>query len=132
MRITARVLTMKRPAAFLLIAMTLSATDATLPDLQQMTAKFAPVELRVDTSKLSSGDRAALVKLIQAARVVNHIFLGQLWAGNPALYSKLQQYNTPLGKTRLDSFWLYKGPFSDLDDHKAFLPAVPARKPLGA
>ena len=35
-----------------LITMTLSAADATLPELQQMMAKFAPVDLRVDTSKL--------------------------------------------------------------------------------
>ena len=67
-------------AAVLLTAMTLSAADATLPQLQQMMAKFAPVDLRVDTSKLSVGDRAALVKLIDASRVVNHIFLEQMWS----------------------------------------------------
>jgi hypothetical protein len=119
-------------AAVLLTAMTLSAADATLPQLQQMMAKFAPVDLRVDTSKLSVGDRAALVKLIEASRILDHIFLGQMWAGNPALYEKLKQDSTPLGKARLEAFWLYKGPFSDLDDHAAFLPGVPARKPLGA
>ncbi len=119
-------------AAYLLIAMTLSAADATLPELQQMVAKFAPVDLKVDTSNLSIGDRAALAKLIEASRIVNRIFLRQMWAGNPALYEKLKQDTTPLGKARLDAFWLYKGPFSDLDDHKAFLAGVPARKPLGA
>jgi hypothetical protein len=119
-------------AACFLIAMTLSAAAATLPELQQMMAKFAPVELKVDTSHLSTGDRAALAKLIEASRIVNRIFLRQMWAGNPALYEKLKQDTTPLGKARLDVFWLYKGPFSDLDDHKAFLAGVPARKPLGA
>ena len=54
-------------ASCLLIAMTLSAADATLPELQQMMAKFAPVDLRVDTSHLSAGDRAALAKLIEAS-----------------------------------------------------------------
>jgi len=119
-------------ASCLLIAMTLSAADATLPELQQMMAKFAPVDLRVDTSHLSAGDRAALAKLIEASRILDRIFLRQMWAGNPALYEKLKQDTTPLGKARLDAFWLYKGPFSDLDDHNAFLPGVPARKPLGA
>lgn len=123
---------MKKFAAVFLIAMTLSAADATLPELQKMVAKFAPVDLRVDTSKLSPGDRGALVKLIEASRILDHIFLGQMWAGNPALYEKLKRDNTPLGKARLAAFWLYKGPFSDLDDHKAFLPGVPLRKPLGA
>ena len=119
-------------AAVFLIAMTLSAADATLPQLQQMMAKFASVDLRVDTSKLSTGDRAALAKLIEASRILDHMFLGQMWAGNPALYEKLKLDKTPLGKARLDAFWLYKGPFDDLDDHKAFLPGVPPRKPLGA
>ena len=127
---------LKKSAAVLSIAatlaMTLSAADATLPQLQQMMAKFAPVDLKVDTSKLSPGDRAALAKLIEASRILDHIFLAQMWAGNPALYEKLKRDTTPLGKARLDAFWLYKGPFSDLDDHKAFLPGVPDRKPLGA
>ena len=120
------------PIAMTLSATILSASDATLPQLRQMMAKFAPVDLRVDTSKLSLGDRAALAKLIEASRILNHLFLGQMWAGNPALYEKLKHDTTPLGKERLDVFWLYKGPFDDLDDHKAFLPGVPARKPLGA
>ena len=125
---------MKLAAVFLIIslAMTLSAADATLPQLQQMMAKFAPVELKVDTSKLSPGDQKALAKLVEASRILDHIFLGQMWAANPALYEKLKRDTTPLGKARLEAFWLYKGPFSDLDDHKAFLPGVPARKPLGA
>lgn len=123
---------MKKFAVVFLIAMTLSAADATLPQLQEMTAKFAPVELRVDTSRLSPGDRNVLVRLIEASRILNRIFLRQMWSGNPALYEKLKQDTTPLGKARLDAFWLYKGPFSDLDDHKAFLAGAPARKPPGA
>ena len=78
------------------------------------------------------GDRKALPKLVEAARVLNHLFLDQLWSGNRELYAKLQKDATPLGKARLHYFWLNKGPWSDLDDHAAFLPGVPARKPLGA
>ena len=37
-----------------------------------------------------------------------------------------------LGQARLELFQLYKGPWSDLDNHRAFLPGVPERKPLGA
>jgi hypothetical protein len=97
-----------------------------------MTSRFAPVELRVDTSKLSADDRAALAKLIEASHIINQIFMKQLWAGNPALDNKLRADTTPLGKARLDYFILNKGPWTDLDEHKAFLPGVPERKPLGA
>ena len=112
--------------------MTLTAADFSPAQLEQMSARFAPVDLRVDVSKLSGGDRAALRKLIEAARVVNHIFLQQLWTGNLALYDKLRQDTTLLGKARLGYFQLNKGPWSDLDDHQAFLPGVPDKKPAGA
>lgn len=112
---------------------TLTAAETpSLTELQQMTARFAPARLQVDLSKLSAGDRAALAKLIEAARVINHLFMQQVWSGNPALYEKLKQDHSALGKARLEYFWLNKGPWSDLDDHKAFLPDVPERKPLGA
>jgi hypothetical protein len=119
-------------AIALLMTLPLSADRASLEELNAMYARFAPVVIRVDTAKLSAGDRAALIKLIQAARVVNHVFLQQLWSGNLALLDKLRQDTSVVGKARLDYFWLNKGPWSDLDDHKAFLADVPERKPLGA
>ena len=61
---------------------------ATLPQLQQMSRPFRAGDAgrRRRTSKLSAGDRAALVSLIHAGRVVNHIFMQQIWSGNLALY----------------------------------------------
>jgi hypothetical protein len=103
-----------------------------LAQLQKMASRFAPTPLRVDTSRLSVGDRQALVKLIEAARILNDIFMQQMWDGNLALYSKLQKDPTPLGKARLHYFWINKSPWSEIDEHKAFLPGVPPRKPLGA
>jgi Peptidase family M49 len=108
---------------------------AVMPDLAQLTrmnARFAPVNLTVDTSGLYAVDRKALPKLVEAARLLNFVFMDQLWSGNRALHEKLQKDATPLGKARLDYFWLNKGPWSDLDGHTAFLPGVPERKPLGA
>ncbi len=103
-----------------------------LAQLEKMTARFAPTPLRVDTSKLSSSDQQAVVKLIEAARIVNDIFLMQYWSGDSALYAKLQKDTTPLGRARLHYFWINKGPWSVLDEFKPFLPGVPAEKPKGA
>src|SRR6516162_1825226 len=103
-----------------------------LDELTRMSARFAPTPIRVDSSRLSSGDRDALVKLIEASRIYNDIFLRQLWSGNIALYEKLQKDASPLGKARLHYFWLNKGPWSDIDEYQAFIPGVPPRKPLGA
>jgi len=112
-----------------------SAKKASIPDLEQlakMTGRFVPTPIRVDTSKLSSGDQKALVKLIPAARILDQVFMRQLWSGNLELYARLGKDTTPLGKARRDYFWLNKGPWSDIDDYQAFLPGVPSRKPPGA
>src|SRR5215813_5839341 len=101
-------------------------------ELNKMAARFAPTPLVVDTSVLSPGDKQALVKLIQASQVVNRLFMQQLWSGNQALYKRLQQDKTPLGRARLHYFWINKGPWSEIDGHTAFLPGVPAHKPPGA
>jgi hypothetical protein len=103
-----------------------------LAQLQKMTARFSPTTLRVDTAKLSTGDRQALIKLIEAGRIMDDIFMVQYWSGDPALYSRLQKDKTPLGKARLQYFWINKGPWSFLDNLKAFLAGVPAEKPKGA
>src|SRR5436190_8942055 len=117
------------------ILITLSIAVAAIPNLTELKAKiarFARAPLQVDISKLSSGDRRALEKLVEAARVVDHLFLQQLWTGNLKLYSDLQKDTSELGKARLEYFWLNKGPWSALDEHEAFLPNVPPKKPAGA
>jgi hypothetical protein len=103
-----------------------------LEELKQMAARFAPTPLEVSTASLSEGDKKALVKLIQAASILNHVFMRQIWSGNLALYQTLQQDKSPLGRARLHYFWINKSPWSEIDEHKAFLPGVPERKLPGA
>jgi hypothetical protein len=111
------------------------ATSSSLPDaaeLNRMAARFAPAPLDVDLSALSAGDKKALAKLVEAGHVIDHLFMQQFWSGNLALYQKLQQDKSPLGQARLHYFWINKGPWSEIDEHKVFLPGAPAKKPLGA
>ncbi len=135
---------MRRLLTFLLVS-TIMATaqktpapasaDTSFPnaeELNQMAARFAPAPLDVNLSSLSAGDKKALAKLTEAGHIVNHIFMQQFWSGDLALYQKLQLDKSALGKARLHYFWINKGPWSEIDEHKAFLPAVPAKKPAGA
>lgn len=124
-----------------LFAFTLMATAQKTPappsfpdaqELNRMAARFAPAPLKVDLSGLSAGDKKALARLIEAGHLVNHIFMRQFWSGDLALYQKLQQDKSELGRARLHYFWINKGPWSEIDEHKAFLPGVPATKPAGA
>jgi len=111
---------------------------ATVAQLQAMAKRYAPVDLTADTSTLSAGDRVAIAKLIEAAKIVDTLQLRQRWAGNEALWAALQKDTTPLGKARRDYFWLNKGPWSILDGNRSFMPAeyagirIPAEKPAGA
>jgi hypothetical protein len=103
-----------------------------LPRLKQMSARFAPTPLHVDQSGLSAGDRAALAKLIEAARLLNQLFMQQMWSRNLQVYQSLQSDKSPLGQERLHYFWLNKGPWSEIDEHTAFIPGVPSHKLQGA
>ncbi|MEO5924377.1 MAG: hypothetical protein ABIR70_11175 [Bryobacteraceae bacterium] len=102
-------------------------------ELEKKQARFAPVELKLDTSTLDAGDQQALAKLVEAAKVIDELYRNeQVWAGNKELRAKLAKDTTPLGQARLRAFDLNQGPWSDLDEHASFIPEAPKRKPMGA
>ncbi|HZI10369.1 MAG TPA: hypothetical protein VE153_08215 [Myxococcus sp.] len=128
---------MTRPLLSLLGAVLLSGAavaaenaPARLPDaaeLQRMNARFAPVELRVDVQTLPDAERRALAKVVQAAKLMDVLFLRQRWAGNEPLLLELLADESPLGRARLQAFLFEKGPWSSLDESHAFIPGVPAK-----
>lgn len=91
--------------------------------------RFAPTVITADASALSPGDRRALAKVIEAARLFDPLFLRQVWSGNVALERRLAADRTPLGRLRLYYFRINDGPWSQLDENIAFLPGVPREKP---
>ena len=105
----------------------LLATAMDIASLQKMAARFAPVEVTADLSGLAPQERAALAKIVEAARLMDTLYLRQVWAGNHPLLLDLSQDATPLGRARLHLFLLYKGPWSSLDDDAPFIPGVPPR-----
>jgi Peptidase family M49 len=102
-----------------------------LAELARLGAQYAPVELRVDVSKLPEGERKALARLVQAARLMDAVFLRQRWAGNASLLLRLSGAETPLGRAQLRYFLINRGPWDGLDHNRPFLPGVP-EKPAGA
>jgi hypothetical protein len=99
--------------------------------LQRMTARFAPTSIRADVSRLSAADRQVLAKLVAASKMLDGLFLRQVWAGNEAMLLDLAQNRTPEGRARLHYFLINKGPWSRLDHDEVFVPGAPA-KPAGA
>src|SRR5947199_6736296 len=83
--------------------------------LNKLSARLAPVDLTVDLQPLPANERAALVELIAAAKIMDGLFLRQAWAGNDALLLDLVRDRSPLGQARLHAFLQNKGPWLRLD-----------------
>jgi hypothetical protein len=118
----------------LLLAPFASAADAPLPglaELNAMTARFAPVVVRVDTSALPANEKLALAKMVEAARIMDTLFLRQVAPSNLTTLQLLLDDESPLGVARLRYFRINKGPWSRLDEGRAFVPFV-GHKPHAA
>jgi hypothetical protein len=100
--------------------------------LSQRITRFTPTEISADISKLSPGDRKALDKIIEAARLMDPIYLRQVWRGNVGLLKKLEADTTTAGKERLHYFCMNMGPWSLLDNNESFIEEASKEKPVGA
>ena len=96
-----------------------------------MTPLFTPVDVTADVTTLPYSEHAALTKILNAARIMDGLFLEQVWAGNPSLLLELKDNQSIAGRTILDFFLVNKGPWSRLEGNKPFVPGVPT-KPEGA
>ena len=99
------------------------------PELAKKIARFAPTYLTADVKKLTPEDRQALKKIIDAAKLLDPLFLRQVWNGNAALEKKLMADKTPAGERRLHYFYINDGPWSRLDNQEPFIEGVPKEKP---
>ena len=66
-----------------------------LQTLQTMAARFAPTEIGADLSKLSDNDRRVLTKLVEASKIIDALFLRQVWSGNEAMLLDLARDQSP-------------------------------------
>jgi hypothetical protein len=107
----------------------------TLAELQKLTARYAPADIGADITALPKHEREALARLVDASRIMDALFLRQVWAGNDAMLQELaQQAARPVGPrasrtaaARLHYFLINKGPWDRLDHNKPFIPGAPAK-----
>ena len=134
---------MKNPILFItltiLLAISFVASEAqgsikvkTAMTLEQKIARFAPTEISADITKLSPGDSKALNKIIEAAQLMDPIFLRQVWSGNAEMLRKLEMDSTMAGQELLHYFRINMGPWSLLDNNAPFIDRAPKEKPAGA
>ena len=96
-----------------------------------MTPLFTPVDIGADISSLPQSERAALARIIEAARVMDALFLEQVWSGNPSLLLELQGDRSASRRAQLAFFLVNKGPWSRVEGNRPFIPGAPS-KPEGA
>jgi hypothetical protein len=101
-------------------------------DLEKKIARFAPTVLTADSAKLSPKDQQALAKIIEASKLLDPLFLQQVWSGNAALEAKLKADNSAAGRQRLNYFYINDGPWSRIDNNEPFIEGVPKEKPPNA
>jgi hypothetical protein len=90
-----------------------------------MIAPFAPAEIRADISTLPENEQKALARLVDAARIMDALFLRQVWGGNDAMLQDLSRAASP----HLHDFLINKGPWDRLEGNRPFVPGAPAKPP---
>jgi hypothetical protein len=82
--------------------------------------QFVPAALTADVASLPAEEKAAMDKIIEAAKLLDPIYDRQVWAGNPELREKLAKDDSEKGKQTLAYFDIMRGPWDRQDEWKPF------------
>ncbi|HEY7809279.1 MAG TPA: hypothetical protein VIA98_02745 [Allosphingosinicella sp.] len=99
-------------------------------DLAASRAKIARVAMRPDTAFLNAEEREVVNLLIQAAELMNPIYLRQRSTENPTIRAEIVRSRHPQKAQLLDMFDLHFGPWDTLAENHPFYGGV--APPLGA
>jgi hypothetical protein len=113
-------------AATAALAQSKAAGEARIvPDIEKRVAQFAPVALAADLSALSEEDRKVLLKLAEAAKFMDEIFLRQAWNGNPELRKEISTWKGKEAEAAREYFDINFGPWDHLAEREPFIGTKP-------
>eukprot|EP00123_Amoebidium_parasiticum_P016222 comp23342_c0_seq2/m.38499 comp23342_c0_seq2/g.38499 ORF comp23342_c0_seq2/g.38499 comp23342_c0_seq2/m.38499 type:complete len:538 (-) comp23342_c0_seq2:470-2083(-) len=99
-------------------------------DLATKAARYFPTDADPipvpNLSVLSEGDRKALSKVVEAAKLMDEIFLRQVWEGNASMREELRAQ--PESRNLLRYFSVNQGPWDRLDENEPFIEGVPTKR----
>jgi len=98
--------------------------------LKSKIARFAPTKITFDHSLLNERQKEVVKRLHKAARIIDSIFLKQVYSKNFEIKKRLESSNDPADKLKLEYFNIMFGPFDRLDHNEPFIGKE--KKPLGA
>ncbi len=107
-----------------------SKIKGSVKDMKAKVEQFKPVNIKYDSTILDSEQKIVVRKLYEASKLIDEIFLRQVYSKNPEIEKELAAKNDELGKLTYDYFKIMFGPFDRLDHDKPFYGNQ--KKPLGA
>lgn len=94
-------------------------------DIQARRQQLVPTILEASLDHLSEGDKKALDHLVQAAKIMDEIFLIQAWTGNPVFAQQVAGLTGPDARAAQDYYRIMFGPWDRLAGFEPFLGSTP-------
>jgi hypothetical protein len=88
-----------------------------------------PTVIEASLSALPSSEHAALARIVHAARLMDSLYLRQVWPGTSSLMRERQGAANRSAQEELSALNFFKGPW--LPDGTPFIAGVPAARPIG-
>ncbi|MDD3558828.1 MAG: peptidase [Melioribacteraceae bacterium] len=104
--------------------------ENSMNDIEAKINQFAKTEIKYDESLLNDNQKEVINKLFEAAKIIDEIFLNQVYHKNLELKNELRNSSNPQDKQLLEYFNIMFGPFDRLDHNKPFYGNE--QKPKGA
>ncbi len=101
-----------------------------MDSIRTMIAQFAPTEIKYDSTLLDKRQKVVIEKLYQASRLIDSIFLRQVFSKNLEIKNQLIDGTSEEDSLKLIYFNINFGPFDRLNHDAAFIDSY--KKPLGA
>ncbi len=98
--------------------------------MKQKIAQFERSVIKYDENSLTENERKVVENLYKASKLIDKIFLRQVYYKNPEIEKELKARTDELGKLYYDYFKIMFGPFDRLDHDKPFYGTE--QKPKGA
>ncbi|MBN2571465.1 MAG: peptidase [Ignavibacteriales bacterium] len=125
---------LKSAFLFILIIMLIGCTEEVENGdkemLQEKIDQFAEVEIKYDDSILDERQNIVVQKLYEAGKIIDELFLEQVYSKNFEIRDSLQKSDNEIDKLQLEYFNIMFGPWDRLDSDKPFIGLI--EKPLGA
>ena len=104
--------------------------DEEVKMLNQKINQYAKTEIKYDESLLDERQKTVVHKLHEAAKIIDELFLEQVYSKNNEIKARLLNSDNELDKLKLEYFNINFGPFDRLDHDRPFIGT--AEKPAGA